>query len=204
MKTIYNKPENAISFQVAANKSIIVEAKQLCHDVYLNHKYIDAPYPGKIIPYTHDASSVYIVAINSLQDVVGTIRLTAGVPFKTFEVWQNNFYPDYNKLIHEVQNTASLEIGALAVRKDHSVLKISWGLYKATHRYCMAMNVRYGVISMDARALRSLQMVGWNVMQIGAPKYYFGSLTVPAIIPVHQQSKKIINNNFEHHMHQAA
>jgi hypothetical protein len=95
-------------------------------------------------------------------------------------------------------------MGALAVRKDFSTMKISWGLYKAAYLYSVAMELDYGIISMDARALRSLEMLGWIVVKIGQPMDYFGSLTVPGIMPVRQQPQSIIENDLIYHTHIAA
>ena len=193
-----------ITFQVADTDKKIMQAKHLCHDVYLNIGYIDAPYPGKIIPYEYEASSTYIIALNPFGDVVGTIRITQGPPFKTFEIWKDKLYSASASLINDALHSASFEMGALAVRKDFSTMKISWGLYKAAYLYSVAMRLDYGIISMDTRALRALEMLGWVVVKIGEPMNYFGSLTVPGIMPVNQQPQSMLENNFLYHTHLAA
>ena len=86
-----------IIFQVADTEKKIIQAKHLCHEVYLNIGYIDAPYPGKIIPYEYEASSTYIIAMNPFQEVVGTIRITQGPPFKTLEIWKDKLYSASDK-----------------------------------------------------------------------------------------------------------
>jgi hypothetical protein len=193
-----------ITFQVADTGKEIMQAKHLCHDVYLNIGYIDAPYPGKIIPYEYESSSTYIIAMNPFGEVVGTIRITQGPPFKTLEIWKDNLYPASTSLISDALHGASFEIGALAVRKDFSKMKISWGLYKAAYLYSVARRLDYGIISMDTRALRALEMLGWVVVKIGAPMNYFGSLTVPGIMPVSQQPQSILENILLYHTHLAA
>ena len=193
-----------ITFQVADTHKKIMQAKHLCHDVYLNIGYIDSPYPGKIIPYEYEASSTYIIAMNSFGEVVGTIRITQGPPFKTLDIWKDKLYSGSASLINDALHSASFEIGALAVRKDFSTMKISWGLYKAAYLYSVAMRLDYGIISMDTRALRALEMLGWVVIKIGEPMNYFGSLTVPGIMPVSQQPQSMLENNLLYHTHLAA
>ena len=193
-----------ITFQVADTNKKTIQAKHLCHDVYLNIGYIDAPYPGKIIPYEYEASSTYIIAMNPFVEVVGTIRITQGPPFKTLDIWKDKLYSGSASLINDALQSASFEIGALAVRKDFSTMKISWGLYKAAYLYSVAMRLDYGIISMDTRALRALEMLGWVVIKIGEPMNYFGSLTVPGIMPVSQQPQSMVENNLLYHTHLAA
>ena len=201
MKNIHNP---TITFQVAETEKVILAAKHLCHDVYLQVGYIDKPCIGNIIPSGHDDLSTYIVALNALQEVIGTIRLTQGPPFKTLEIWKDKLYPLCNRLITEAIHSHTFEIGALAVRKDFSPVKVSWGLYKAAYLSSIAMHLDYGIISIDARALRSLQMLGWFVQKIGEPMHYFGSLTVPAIMPVHQQPGSVLQTKLAYHKYLVA
>jgi N-acyl-L-homoserine lactone synthetase len=180
-------PASSISYEIAHSEEMIREAKHLCHDVYLLAGYIDAPFPGNKIPHEYDAMSVYIVALDHLRCVVGTVRLTSGVPFKTLDVWKGRLYLNCAELIREVAEGNSFEIGALAVRKDLSPLKISWELYKTVFKYALTMNLDHAVISIDARALRTLEILGWHAIRIGDPIYYFGSMTVPCVMPVKSQ-----------------
>src|SRR5437773_82362 len=122
---------NNITYEVAQTETMIRTAKNLCHDVYLQVGYIDQPLPKRIIPYEYDSASTYIVALNEAREVVGTIRITQGPPFKTLEVWKNKLYPVCAPLISDALRGNSFEVGALAVRKDCCAMKISWGLYKA-------------------------------------------------------------------------
>ena len=193
-----------ITFQVADTDKKMLQAKHLCHDVYLNIGYIDAPYPSRIIPFEYEASSTYIIAANHFGEVVGTLRITQGPPFKTLEIWKDRLYSASKDIINDALHSASFEMGALAVRKDFSTMKISWGLYKAAYLYSVAMRLDYGIISMDARALRSLEMLGWFVVKIGEPMNYFGSLTVPGIMPVNQQPQSLLQNDLLYHTHLAA
>lgn len=179
-----NKKSNSeITYSIALTEELCIKAKNLCHDVYLRVGYIDEPYPDRIIPNDLEHASTYIVAVDN-DEVVGTLRLTAGPPFTTLKIWKDNLYADCNKLINDILEGRAFEIGALAVNKEYSSLKISQGLYMSAYNYCAMSGLEYGIISMDARALRTLEMNGWKAIRIGEPKMYFGSLTVPAIMPI--------------------
>jgi N-acyl-L-homoserine lactone synthetase len=189
------QPVSCISYEIAESAEMISEAKHLCHDVYLQMGYIEKPFPGRVIPNEYDPTSIYIVALNSRREVVGTIRLILEQPFDTLAVWKQQLYFSCGNLINDALNGNSFEIGALAVRKDHSSMKISWGLYKTAFTCAKALELDYAVITMDARALRSLEMLGWYVVKIGKPMLYFGSLTVPGIMPVKAQEVAVQSKN---------
>lgn len=189
MKSIHSlRSLNSITYEIAETEKMIREAKHLCHDVYLQVGYIDKPFPGRIIPYEYDSTSVYIVALNPLREVVGTVRLTLAPAFNTLKIWKDRLYPSCIGLINDALDGNSFEIGALAVKKNFSSMKISWELYKTVFKCAQALNLDYAIISIDARALRSLEMLGWYAVKIGEPMNYFGSLTVPCIMPVKAQS----------------
>ena len=190
MKQIAN-----IHYEIADTPEMILAAKQLCHDVYLGHGYIDHPYTGKIIPNNSDETAVYFVALTDDREVVGTIRLNLGQSFDTLKAWGNKIYAGSRQRIEQVLHTHCFEIGALAVNKSFATQKISWGLYKAIYHYALCAHLDYGIISMDARALRSMEMLGWKVERIGEPMDYFGSLTIPGIMPVNQQLHAIALKN---------
>src|SRR6185436_10337743 len=84
---------SSITYEVAQTETMIRAAKNLCHDVYLQVGYIDQPLPDRIIPYEYDSVATYIVALNEAREVIGTIRLAQGPPFKTLEVWKDKLYP---------------------------------------------------------------------------------------------------------------
>jgi hypothetical protein len=193
-----------ISYNVASTNEMILAAKNLYHDVYLQRGYIKKPFHDRIIPFERDASSVYVVALNSADQVVGTIRFTIGSPFATLNVWKCNLYSSCENLINDALAGSSFEIGGLAVRKEYSTHKISWGLYKAVYHEALALNLGYGIISMDYRALRSMEMLGWHVVRIGEAMNYFGSLTVPGIMPVKLQSFWVSSKNKRYHQYLAA
>jgi len=184
-----------IRYTVATTSEMVLAAKHLHHDVYVQMGYISQPYADRVIPLERENSSRYIVALNDTHEVVGTIRLNVGSPFTTLKVWERNLYPCCEQLIKDVLAGNSFEIGAFAVKKEYSVCKISWGLYKAIYQEALALDLSYGVISMDHRALRSMEMLGWFVIRVGQPMNYYGSLTVPGIMPVKMQSEYVSLKN---------
>jgi len=181
--------------QIADTPELIRAAKNLCHDVYLHVGYIDAPYADRMIPYEYESTSTYIVAITSMNEVIGTVRLTQGPPFKTFDVWKDNLFASQSALIKSALEGPSFEIGALAVNKNFSAMKISLMLYKAVYIYSRSLKLDYAIISMDARALRAMEMQGWVVVKIGGPMDYFGSITIPGIMPVNEQPGSVLQKS---------
>jgi len=196
--------DSKISYQVAVSAKQIKEAKQLCHDVYLQMGYINESYPDKVIPYEFENAAIYIVALNEYEEVIGTMRMTGGPYFKTLECWKDSFLPGAIPFILKAVKSNMYEIGALAVRKDHSAMKISWGLYKTGFQICQLLSIKNIIISMDYRALRSLEMLGWKVVKIGGPKNYFGSLTVPGILPIEEQAVAVRSKNQTYNNYLAA
>ncbi|MBA3827365.1 MAG: hypothetical protein H0X33_00360 [Taibaiella sp.] len=180
-----------IIFRVADSAQLILKAKQLCHDIYLQQGYITRPYPNRIIPMG-DTNAVYIVAITPDKEVKGTIRLSRQDPFSILHLWRANMYVTSGVLIQTAKRSICFSIGGLAVAKEYAGLKISWGLYNMAYNWALTNNMAYGIITMDQRAFRSLKMVGWHAEQVADPVYYFGSLTIPAIIPIAEQPRNMI------------
>ena len=176
-----------VTFQIANSKSNLLAARHLCHDVYLNAGYINHSYQSRVIPGQSNPNDVFIVAIAEDKTVVGTLKLSCIQPCKTFELWNGKLYSRYASLIAQARNSNSFEIGSLAVDKHFSSLKISWGLYNLAYRWAISNRKDFGIISIDQRAFRALEMVGWYALQVGAAMDYFGSQTVPAIIPILEQ-----------------
>lgn len=201
MKT---KTADTIRFHTAQSAELVYKAKRLCHDVYLRMGYIPGAYANGIIPYAFDEKAVYIIAENETGEIVGTLRITYGWPGKILELWQGRLYTAQQQLIASAKKGKQFEIGALAVRKDQASFKIAEGLYRTAYYYCVDAGLEYGLISMDQRALRALDMVGWNIVSIGHPLEYMGSITVPAIIPIKDQPRIIAERTFKHHSHIAA
>jgi len=172
---------------VATSASMIKQARRLCHDVYLGMGYIGSPYPFHLIPEDETARNTYLVAIDSANNVVGTIRVSTGSPYKIIDTWNGHLFHQQAQLISTARCNQGFELGALAVRKDQAHLRISWGLYNMAYRWALANHCDYGIISMDQRAFRSLEMLGWFAIQIGEPMYYLGSMTLPAILPILEQ-----------------
>jgi len=186
---------NTIIYKIANTPQLIFNAKRLCHDVYLQAGYIKEAFTGGIIPYPYDSSAVYIVALNAGNEVLGTLRLAMACPFKTLELWNDSLYYSCKQLICQALKGNAFEIGALAIRKDYSYTGVSFGLYKTAYDYSLSHGLDYAVITMDQRAIGSLEKYGWYFIKIGEPREYFGSVSIPAIIPINEQAAFIPVNN---------
>src|SRR5678816_1299112 len=93
--------QGVITYAVATTSEMVLAAKHLHHDVYLQMGYISKPYADRIIPLQHNGSTIYIVALNDTREVIGTIRLNIGSPFSTLKVWERNIYPSCETLIKD-------------------------------------------------------------------------------------------------------
>lgn len=191
--------KNGIAFQTVENPAFQQEACRLRHDVYLEVGYINHPFHSKIIPDEQDTKSTYIVASDSNQKLLGTIRLTPGPPFKTFNVWKNKYFPQTQNLIKTVANKHSMELGALAVVKTARNKHISWGLYKAAYLFALIKKIDYYVIGIDVRVFRTLEKLGVSIVNIGSPMHYMGSLTVPGVIPIAMQLCSVYEKNQDYY-----
>jgi N-acyl-L-homoserine lactone synthetase len=201
MKTI--KRNREISFQVAETSGQLLEAKKLCHNVYLEAKFIKKPLAGGVIPHKHDTNSIYFIAVTDDNEVVGTLRMTVG-HYKTLDAWKGQLYSSKKEILETVKGSNSFELGALAVRKDYRSKKVSWGMYKAALKYSLTLNMEYAIIGMDVGSLKSLEDLGYFVIRIGEPKEYFGSMTVPGILPIKQQTIKVARNNHSYYSYLVA
>lgn len=187
--------DGEIEFHKADSEDLINQALHLRHDVYFRVGYIKEAFPDRIIPDCANQISDYILAINAYGEVIGTIRLAPPNPsFKVFSAWTEFLYPDVFEKIQMVNETKSVELGALAVKKCE-YKKIAWGLYKATYYYSQQNKIFYWVIAMDNMALRSLERLGWYVEKIGHPMEYMGSITSLGVMPVNLQLKNIQGKN---------
>ena len=179
--------DKQVRFQIADTALLVLQARQLCHDIYLQSGYISEGFTAGLIPDAHADTNTYIVALSESGLVIGTIRLATWQPCRTFQIWKGRLYHQYGYLISKALAGPSFELGALAVSKQAAHLKVSWGLYTMAYRWALATGKDYGIISMDQRAFRTLEMVGWNALQVGEPMHYQGSLTIPGIIPIKEQ-----------------
>jgi len=178
---------NTIAFSIAGNQEAILQAKHLCHDVYLQMGYIDKPYPGHVLP-GQDSDSTYIVATNERNEVTGTVRLSRQIPCNIFDEWKGKLFVSCRSLISNALRQQSFIIGSLAVDKAYAGMKVSGGLYQMAYEWALRHHMAYGIISMDHRAFRALKMMGWHAIQVGDAAWYSGSPTIPAIIPIGEQA----------------
>jgi len=71
---------------------------------------------------------------------------------------------------------------------DHLFLKhheITLKLCKAMIMASIRMGVTHMLVSADYRFFRLLRMIGFHLSEIGEPKFYMGSKTIPGVLPLH-------------------
>lgn len=178
-------------------------AKRLCHNVYLEFGFISSPYDNGIIPNETEACSKYIIATDGSGDIVGTVRICIGHS-KTLNDWQESLYSSKRKLISNLNPDSIFEVEALAVRADYRGKRISWGLYKKALKLSQTLGLGTAIIGMDQKAYQSFVQLGWHVIQIGPPKYYYGSMTIPALLPINIQQSVVATRNQTYNKYLAA
>ena len=177
----------AVAFGEATNDAAVLQAKRLCYETYVSVGYL-TPSPAAAFGPEREPGVTYIVATDARGTVVGTLRLSTHRPFQALAAWRGRLYHQQAALLAAARRGPAFGLGALAVRKACAPLKVAQGLYHFAYRWALAHSRDYGIITMDARAFRALGMAGWHAVPVGTPMHYLGSLTVPAIIPIREQS----------------
>lgn len=188
-----------VVFKLVTSDKELQKAQMLRHDVYLRFSYINAPYPDRIIPDLQDLFSEYIVGIEG-DDVVGTLRITPNNPLvDLFDEWKEFIIEGKEEKVDSLMATNFIIVGALAVRKDLSCKKVSWGIYKSILLLSAEREISHWLIAIDNLALRTLERLGWLVEKVGEPIVYMGSKTTLGIVEVNKQLASFARKNPEYY-----
>jgi len=130
--------------------------------------------------------SVTFLALDFIGNCVGTSRLIipGEIPLpieNNFELLERDSLEDmYGKM------DSCVEVSRFAV-PDHPLLKnheITLKLSRAMIMTSIKMGVTHMLMSIDHRFFRLLKMLGFKLSEIGKPKFYMGSSTIPGILPL--------------------
>lgn len=186
-----------IVFKVATTPELVRKARQLQHDVFLEMGYIKNPFPNRIIPLpSYVKRSTWIVATKKSL-LLGTLRVSKVSSVNAvFEDWEIK-NPKIQGLLKEVSSSSFAEVGGLAIKKEYRKQKISGGLYKACWLYALLKRIKWYLIKIDKKAFESFKKFGWHTIVVAPPKFYMGSISVPAIINIEKQLPNVYRENFE-------
>jgi len=191
-----------VDYYWVRGKTAVDAVKRLRHDTYLQCGFIDSPYPDGVIPDKADNdAAVYLAAVVN-NEVIGGIRLAAP-PFKVLDVVGDELYEDVRDRIKEMENNPAknkaVELGSLAVKSGTGYKHISGSLYKAVYRVSLMEGIKYWLIDIDERVYNALLRLGWKVDEIGPRHEYMGSVTVPGLMSVQEQTESIRDRNPEYY-----
>jgi N-acyl-L-homoserine lactone synthetase len=191
--------ENDIKFIITQQKSLILKAKRLVHDVYLKVGYLSHPLPQKIFPPEENFKGVYLIAINNNKEIIGTLRISQITnPLNYFKEWKTKISPPIKKELKKLKKYHCESIENLVVKETYWGKKTSGGLFKAAWIFGLINEIDYYLIKMDKEALKSLKRLGWYCQEIAPPIFYLGSLTVPAILPLKKQLGSVFRKNSQY------
>lgn len=186
---IYPKPERIgdMIYKIAETPQELHEAMRLHHDVYLNKRFIESPYPKGIIDDQYAPHSDYIVAIYFPKEedsdkgkIVGVMRMIryseVGLPaLNNFEI-----FPYFEERLREAELEKTVELSALAVRGQFNVAK---GLYRFAIQYSDLMGDINWIAVLDERLAKAyIRRFKFFFEKMGEPKFYMGDITIPYIM----------------------
>jgi len=144
-------------------------------------------YPFEEEQDEYDAEqSIGFLALDLIGNCVGTSRLImpGDIPLPI----ENNFELLKKELLEDMYGKmdSCVEVSRFAV-PDHPSLKnheITLKLCRAMIMASINMGVTHMLMSIDHRFFRLLKMLGFSLSEIGEPKFYMGSRTIPGILPL--------------------
>lgn len=164
------------------------------YETFLEAGYIEANSQQRVLEFEeYDPFSDFFVLIKDTL-VIGMLRRmrpSTSLELKTLRDFEIN--PDWKELekIAQTQPTLIEEIGTLGLLKEYRGLGLRAcvaALYRASWQDSVRRGVKYWLFSADAKLFWALSnWFGFAVQQIGHDKYYMGSQTIPAVLPIQQQ-----------------
>lgn len=181
-------------FRRAAGHEEILAARRLHHDVYLQHGFIKQTQPEGVIDDEFLPQSTFVVALDAAGAVVGVCRQIGPTRGGDLPVTKHfEIEPGPRSFLAEHVDEC-VEIGSLAVestRRAHHRHEISAGLYRFMWQDAMRgratgrSRIRYWLAAIDQGVLRLFRdRFKFNFVDIGTPRPYMGSLTVPVVLDI--------------------
>jgi len=131
-----------------------------------------------------DGQSTAFLALDDSGDAIGTVRLIlpGEIPLpidRHFELYPREMI----EALHGEMKYC-VEVSRFIVPKNHAFKnhEITNMLYEAILKECMTIGVSHLLASVDYRFFRLQRILGFRFDEIGEPKFYMGSKTVPALV----------------------
>lgn len=170
----------------AEEKSLVyrLRFKVMCRDLgWLPAQ--DYPFGEEQDEYDTEQSIAFL-ALDFIGNCAGTSRLI--MPGDISFPIENHFEIMKKDLLEAIYGKMDycVEVSRFAV-PDHPFLKnheITLKLCRAMIMTSIKMGVTHMLMSIDHRFFRLLKMLGFKLSEIGEPKFYMGSKTIPGILPL--------------------
>ena len=139
--------------------------------------------------------SMPFLATDASGSAIGTSRLIlpGEIPFPVEKYF--DLYP--RELIEAIHGKMEfcVEVSRFVVPQNPFFKKheITLTLCKAMIKSSIAMRVTHMFVSADHRFFRLLKIIGFHLTEIGTPKFYMGSRTIPAILSLWNLSSILKN-----------
>ena len=139
--------------------------------------------------------SMPFLATDASGSAIGTSRLIlpGGIPFPVEKHF--DLYP--RELIEAIHGKMEfcVEVSRFVIPQNPFFKKheITLTLCKAMIKRSIAMGVTHMFVSADHRFFRLLKIIGFHLTEIGEPKFYLGSKTIPGILPLWNLSSILKN-----------
>lgn len=178
-----NNKKNEIYFKVADGKEKI-DARRFVAKKYYEAGYLDKSDASKPFKDDYVDSSVYFIA-KTENKIIGTLRIVSDPKIKLPVINEFDLYPEMKIFFDKTNKKKVVEIGNLAAISNTGIAK---GLYGTALIYSRKKGYKFWIAGVDNNFLKGLKkkykVINFFYKQIGEPKHYIGSLTVPIMIPI--------------------
>lgn len=168
------------------------DAKRIEYDVFHTHGYVPTRQSRRLQEYqSFDSQSVFIVATDENDSVIGVLRVIVGPPFKTLLDLETEI-----GWLQTLTNEPSLEIGTLAV--DDNVgdkTDVMLGLIAFAYNWSGRAVVRHWwLATLDSRLIRVLSSkLGCKITRMGPQVDYMGSPCTPVVFDLSEHGESSWN-----------
>jgi N-acyl-L-homoserine lactone synthetase len=185
-----SKSENQYSYHVARN-----EMREKAIELHFN-RYLEVGFfkKGEEDPFEKD--SVYFAAVDETENkVVGVNRLIFKPMNELPALKEFLIYDIEKRKLKQLESFRYAEMSALTKLPQHDC---TIGMLRETIQYSLENGITHWFCSLDERVYRYMnRMFHFPFQQIGEPKVYLGSNTIPCILDLKESGKALKDTRFK-------
>ncbi len=187
------KQKYRIEIHTPKEKEILDKMFRFRYQVYcLVDKLLDKNnYPNKKESDEFDDKSVFILAFNKKNEVLGMVRIiyNSSLGFPTEEEFS------LEKNLDKYNKDKMVELSRLIVRPDYRNTLLLYDLYKAALFYSKQNGVKYWLGCVEEWFLKSLKKIMGDIDIPGKPIFCFNAMNYPFVLKVKEVESKIKSKN---------